>query len=96
MEYAEMNDEFSFVPHHMRDGYKLWIEHGIAPGSFGWAMITNDLTGAFGKADHVNKEHIGSTIAWFYNFAPSNCWGSVEKAHSWQNSFKTQTTTEGE
>ncbi len=86
-DYDRMKEEFSFVPEHMREGYKLWIERGISPGSFGWALITNDLKEVFGRADHVNKQHIGSTIVWFYNFAPSGCWGSIEKAMSWKERF---------
>lgn len=87
-DYKMMEDPHSYVPEHMRSGFKLWIEKGIEPGSFGMAVITNDLKGAFGRADHINKNHIGSIVAWFYNFAPSSCWGSVEKAHNWSMRFK--------
>lgn len=82
--YEAMNDPYSFVPHHMRDGYRLWIERGISPGSFGRAILDNDLAGACGKADTINQNHIFSTVAWFYNFAPSSCWGSREKTEAWE------------
>lgn len=86
--YEAMDEEFTFVPHHMRDGYKLWIEHGILPGSFGEALLRNDLKGAMGKADDINSRHIKSTVAWFYNFSPSNCWGSVQNVNDWMAGFK--------
>lgn len=85
--YEAMNETFSFVPHHMRDGFKLWIERGISPGSFGRAVLDNDLKGAFGKADHINQAAIGSIVAWFYNYAPSDCWGSREKTEEWEKRF---------
>lgn len=78
-----MDEHFTFVPHHMRDGFKRWIEEGLYPGSFGTAIINNDLTTACGKADHVNAQHITSIVAWFYNHAPSDCWGSHEKVLAW-------------
>lgn len=83
MNYELMDDRETFVPPHMRDGFKLWIENGIPPGSFGMAVLSNDLKGAFGKADNINKNHIGSIVAWFYNFAPSDCWGSEEAVNDW-------------
>ena len=71
------------VPEHMHDGIQLWIDHGIGPGSFLWAVICNDLRGAIGKADHVNKSHIANFVQFFYSHAPSPCWGSEEKATAW-------------
>lgn len=82
--YNAMSDTFTFVPAHMRHGYKLWIEQGIPPGSFGVAVLSNDLRGACGSADAINKNCIVSTIAWFFNYAPSRCWGSVENFENWK------------
>ena len=86
--YEKMDDEFSYVPHHTRDSIKLWIDKGIHAGSFVQAVIENDLGSAIGKADSINKEHIPSIVAWFYNYAPSYCWGSKEKADTWAERFK--------
>lgn len=88
LNYEMMEDPYSFVPHHMRDGYKLWIEKGILPGSFGTSVLENDLAGAIGKADHINLRYLASTVSWFYNFAPSDCWGSQEKVALWMEKFK--------
>lgn len=81
--YAEMMEREAFVPEHMRDGFRLWIEKGIPPGSFGVAVLSNDLKGAFGRADYINKNHVGSIVAWLYNFAPCDCWGSKEAVENW-------------
>lgn len=80
---AQMDDAFSFVPHHTRETLINYIENRLPTGSFVNAVLTNDLTGAFGQADHINTKHIGSIVAWLYNFAPSNCWGSPEKVKAW-------------
>lgn len=83
VKYYMMDDEFSFVPHHMRDGFKLYIECGILPGSFGTAVLENDLAGAIGKADSINQNHLKGIVSWIYNFAPSDCWGSKAAVEEW-------------
>lgn len=82
--YAHMDESFFFVPPHIRDGIKLWVEKGIRPGSFCYSVVCNDLQGAIGRVDHINREHLSSIVAWFYNYAPSGCWGSVENAQAWK------------
>lgn len=84
VDYGMMDDSFCYVPPHMRDSFKLWIENGINAGSFGMAVLTNDLKEAIGRADDINKEHLPSIVAWLYNYAPSDCWGSVENVENWR------------
>lgn len=62
--YEAMNEPETFVPHHMRDGCKLFLERGIPPGSFGQAIIRGDLEDAKNRADHINAHHIESQMAW--------------------------------
>lgn len=81
--YAAMEERDTFVPEHMRDGFKLWIENGIHPGSFGMAIIENDLKAACSCADIINRNHIFTIVAWFWNYAPCDCWGGHEKAFEW-------------
>ena len=40
-----------YVPGHMRQGSLYYIAFGISMGSFGKALLSNDLMGAFGKAE---------------------------------------------
>ena len=86
--YTAMNERETYVPEHMRDGFKLWIEHGISPGSFGRAVLNNDLKGACGKADHINKQHLFTIVAWFYNYAPCDCWGHPVNVTDWEDKFR--------
>lgn len=85
--YDAMKEYYTFIPEHMRDGFRRWVENGIEPGSFGMAVICNDLREACGCADPTNQQHLVSTVAWFYNFAPRECWGSYEKAEAWKKRF---------
>lgn len=87
-DYEMMNDPHSFVPHHIRDGFKLWIENGINPGSFVMSVLENNLSEALGRADHINRDKLHSIVCWLYNFAPSDCWGSPEIVKKWEEKFK--------
>ena len=62
----------------------MWIDHGIEPGHFCMAVITNDLFEAFGRADDTNIARMKDIIMFFYNDAPSGCYGSRAKAIAWQ------------
>ena len=64
---------------YMADGFKLYFERGILPGSFGTALLENDLMGACGKADQNNKLAIFQWCEWLYNYAPSSSFGSRER-----------------
>ena len=75
--------DYSRLPLHMQYGFMLWIEYGIKPGDFGWAVITNNLFNAYNHADHTNLARMKDIIMFFYNDAPSQCYGSLEKAKMW-------------
>jgi len=81
--YEAMDDEETFVPHHMRGAYQRWIENGLGAGGFGMALITGDLGAAIARADMTNAKHILSSFNWFKQHAPSGSFGSAEKADCW-------------
>jgi len=73
---------------HMVDALNRYIEHGIEPGSFLYAVLSNDLKGAVGRADHNNQRLIFEYVAYLYNYCPADCWGSPEKVENWLKAFK--------
>ena len=77
-----------YIPERMMPGIRLYVEHGVQPGSFLSAVIQNNLSEAVGRADDENLKNIPAFVAYFYNECPSNCWGSPEKMQSWMESFK--------
>lgn len=78
------NIDYSRLPEHVRGGFERWIEYGISPGNFGWAVIINDLFKAVAYADKINLARMKDIIMFFYRNAPNGCYGSVEKAKAWQ------------
>lgn len=78
-----MGIDYSPLPPHMQAGMRRYIEHGIEPGSFLFAVLSNDLMGAMGKADDVNLYALPDYGRFLYNNAPANCFGSKENVIAW-------------
>lgn len=78
-----MTIDYSMLPEHMRDAFRLYIEKGIPPGSFTQAVLSNDLMGAMGRADHINRDRIFDTCAFLANYAPIGCFGAPERVQDW-------------
>lgn len=60
-----------------------YINDRIAPGHFLRAVLENDLREAVGRADEEALDELCSIVAWIYNEAPGNCWGSRERVQRW-------------
>jgi hypothetical protein len=73
----------TYIPARMGGGITRYIENGIPPGSFLAAVISNNLVGAFGRADAENRDNLYAYVEYFYNHAPCSCWGSKEAYHAW-------------
>lgn len=71
------------VPPHLHEGILRYVCDGIPPGAFMNAVITNDLRGAFEYGDDKSIASLHAIVAWFYNHAPSGCWGSTERMIAW-------------
>lgn len=84
-----MNDLFvgvyESIPEHMRIPMVEYVQNRRKPGDFLTAVITNNLKNAIGYADETNLPLLKLYVWWFYNVAPANCQGSVEKMNAWLN-----------
>jgi hypothetical protein len=89
--YKTMDNPDTYVPDHMRESFKLWIEQAISPGSFGMAVLRNDLMLSLTRADVTNARHLRTIALWVYNYAPEDCWGSLEKIKNWKGNKMTKT-----
>jgi hypothetical protein len=75
----------ALLPEGMHDSIVAYIEHGIPLGHFLYALLTNDFMGAVRRADEENLPALGNWGTYLYNYAPSRCFGSVERVHVWQD-----------
>jgi hypothetical protein len=73
------------IPSYTKQSLDNYINHGIAPGGFLTAVLTNDLYSAVGRADSVNREALADIVSYIYNEVPRDCYGSEE---AMENHFK--------
>lgn len=76
------------VPQHMHGAVRRYYLKGIPPGSFLEAVISNDLMGAFSRADDVNSSAMREWCQFFYNHVPSGSYGSPERYGEWLARFR--------
>lgn len=74
---------YELLPEDLRDGFKMYIEHGVPPGHFITAVLRNDLKEACARADLHNRKKLYDLVFWLYNYAPNSCWGSPALVHNW-------------
>jgi hypothetical protein len=71
------------VPSHMHGGLIRYLECGIEPGHFLYAVLSNDLRRAVERADLTNLHRLADYVKFLYNYAPSSSWGSPERVSDW-------------
>lgn len=72
------------LPEHMRGGVERYIERGLPHmGSFLRAVMENNLTEAFGRADDANTAAMKNWAIFVYSYAPAGCHGSPERVKDW-------------
>lgn len=83
-------DHLHMVPSHMHGAVERYVENGIPPGSFLTAILSNDLSGSFARADNINQRAIPAWVDFMYNYLPGNCHGSPQIVAAWiaQNGLK--------
>jgi hypothetical protein len=83
---ARFEGDYAAIPERMREGIIRWVDEGIRPGNFLWAVVRNDLAATCAAADDENRALIPLYTRWFYWEAPAGCCGSPENAKSWESS----------
>lgn len=78
-----MGENYELLPEHMRQGARLYVEQGIEPGSFMFAVLTNNFKEAFARADLINAHRMKDWAEWLVWHCPANAQGSYEKVTAW-------------
>jgi hypothetical protein len=78
---------YELLPAHIQPAVKCYIEKGRIPGHFLRAVIANRLSESFAYADVINRGRLHDIVRFFYNEAPGECWGSVEKMEAWASRY---------
>lgn len=62
---------------------KDYVEYGIIPGSFVRAVLENNLSESFGRADIYNRAALFEIVQYVYSEIPHTIWGSKDKVDNW-------------
>jgi hypothetical protein len=71
-----------------RETLERFKNHHIRPGSFTYAVLTNDLYGAVTKADWINKNILPEIVQYVLQELPPESYGSVKAVEAWINKGK--------
>jgi len=71
------------IPDYMHKGICLYIDNHVKPGDFLTAVIENNLHESMSRADDNNLRNLLAYPAFFYEHAPSQCWGSTKAMTEW-------------
>jgi hypothetical protein len=80
------DDKQKFVelcPESVSESLVAYIETGRPTGGFLYALLSNDLREAFGRADMTNRHCMFEIVVALHNYAPAPCWGNKEKVEAW-------------
>lgn len=78
-----MDINYTSLPAHMQDAMRRYVEHGIPPGSFLTAVLSNDMMEAARRADDVNLHSFPAYARFLINEAPCGCFGSPGAFQAW-------------
>lgn len=88
--YTKLGGNRYYIPRYMQNGLELYINHGVQPGSFLMAVLSNQLHEAYMYADDTNFRNIPAYVDFLHNHVSSNIWGSPEKIKAWVNKNETE------
>ena len=79
----QRNLDFEKLPERFRGGMERYLEHGIMPGHFMTAVLENNLSESFARADDEARQLLFAIVSFCYNELPLTAWGSAEKVRGW-------------
>jgi len=71
------------IPERILESLKAYAETRRPTGGFLQAVLENNLSEAFGRADIENRKCIFEIVNYVYNELPAPCWGSPKKVKEW-------------
>lgn len=78
------NADWSLVPNHQREGLFEYIRVGRPTGGFLFALLSNDLFDAVGRADRGSLGGMKATVS-FLRWMPIGCYGSRDAVNKWMH-----------
>lgn len=78
-----MTVDFSVIPERIMNNLLAYVKGEEAPGGFLFAVLSNDLFQAIGRADNEMKPLIPLLVHYIHWNVPGGCHGSPEHVKRW-------------
>ena len=79
-----MTSDYNKIPVKTMESLSKYAEEHRPVGDFLQAVLKNDLTGAFARADPDNRAALAAIVGYCYNeLEPGTCWGSPDNYRRW-------------
>lgn len=75
--------DYASAPDGWGEVWQRYVEKGISPGSFGRALLCNNLAASVLRADPDNKAILAKHVQWLWENMPAEAWGSEEAYEQW-------------
>lgn len=75
--------KYPSIPERTQGSFSRYINHGIPPGSFVTAVLTNNLVESVGAADTENLIALTDIARFIYNELPCSAWGNQNIVDAW-------------
>lgn len=86
-----MSDNYTQkVPDYMKESIDAWVEYARPTGGCLTAILENNLSESFNRADENVSANMFSIVKYLYNKCPSECWGSKERVKKWKGTTQTK------
>ncbi len=78
------------LPRRTKETIDNYVEFGLQPGDFVQAVLENNLTEAYSRADPINTACMRSIVAYIHNETPAASHGSKEKTRAWVHKIRSE------
>jgi len=78
-----MQPDSNLIEPRFKKTIDAYVKTGRPTGHFIQAVLENDLTGAFVRADVKAMANLPHIISYLYHKVPSMCWGNKDKVSEW-------------
>lgn len=83
--------DYSILPGELREGMRRYVEHGIRPGGFLMACLSNDFVEVIRHCqDDINVRRLCDVAKFLWWELPSTLWGSRERVNQYSEDKKAE------
>lgn len=81
------------IPSSTLESINQYVQSGVPPSGFLYAVLSNNLRESYRCADEDNREALFEIVSYLWNKVPATCWGNPERVRHWLVAHELSTKT---